>query len=310
MTMRFLAFSDLHHESDVFSHDAPSFLRAILLRGKEAGAAFAIQLGDFLHNLPKNGWLADEYAAADMPTYSVFGNHDTDRDEMDRILAMYRLERSYYSFDRGGYRFVALDPNYNRVNGELRHYAPGVPQGKGYLPREQIAWLEETVATSPYPCILCSHQSLERTDGIANRDEVWAVLCAANRRRPRSVILCINGHYHADYCTVVNGVCCLDLNSTSYHWCDVPNTLYPPEIYEKYPISANCLYYDKPLSALITLEGADRIRIEGAVGSYIVPVSREELLRVDQRRLSEERLCSPSIRSYEVDLTAGTVAII
>jgi hypothetical protein len=310
MSLRFLAFTDLHHEPATFLHDAPAFMRTILARGREAGASFAIQLGDFLRNLPENGWLADEYAEEALPTYNVFGNHDTDRDEMPRILEMYRLERSYYHFDCEGYRFIALDPNYSWVDGEVRHYAPGVSQGAGYIPREQIAWLEATVAESPYPCILCSHQSLERTDGVSNRDEVWRIICAANRRKPRSVILCINGHYHNDYCTVVNGVCCLDLNSSSYYWCGVEHALYPQEICEKYPLSTHCLYYMEPLSAVITLEGADRIRIEGTKGAYVTPISREELLRVDQGRLSEERLCSPSVRSYEVELTTGSVTII
>lgn len=310
MSLRFLAFTDLHHEPSVFPHDAPAFLRSILSRGKEAGASFAIQLGDFLHTLPENGWLADEYAEADMATYNVFGNHDTDQDEMPRILEMYRLERSYYHFDCEGYRIIVLDSNHNFANGELKHYAPGVPQGKGYVPPEQIAWLETVIAEAPGPCILCSHQSLERTDGIANRDEIWRIICAANRRKPRSVILCVNGHHHCDYCTVINGVCCLDLNSSSYYWCDVENTLYTRDIYEKYPISTHCLFYANPLSAVITLDGGGKIRIDGMAGDYMTPISREELLRVDQRRLSEERLCSPSIRSYEVDLTAGTVTII
>ena len=310
MTLRFLAFTDLHHECTVFPHDAPGFMRRILSRGRDGGASFAIQLGDFLHNLPENGWLADEYAEADLPTYNVFGNHDTDRDELGRILEMYRMERNYYHFDCEGYRVIVLDPNYNVIDGEIRHYAPGVPQWPGYIPPEQIAWLEATIADAPGPCILCSHQSLERTDGISNRDAVWRVICAANRRKPRSVILCINGHYHCDCCTMVNGVCCLDLNSSSYHWCDVENALYPQEYYEKYPLSSHCLYYAEPLSAMITLEGTEKIRIDGTVGAYITPISREELLRVDQRRLSDERLSSPSVRSYEVDLTTGTVTII
>ena len=229
---------------------------------------------------------------------------------MQRILDMYRLERSYYHFDCEGYRIIVLDPNYNFVGDELKHYAPGVPQGRGYIPPEPIAWLETAIAEAPGSCILCSHQSLERTDGISNRDEVWRVICAANRRKPRSVILCINGHNHCDCCTMVNGVCCLDLNSSSYHWCDVTNTLYTPEFYEKFPISTHCLYYATPLSALITVEGTEKICIEGAVGAFTLPIPREELLRVDQRRLSNERLCSPSVRSYEVDLTQGTVTII
>ena len=160
MSLRFLAFTDLHHEPSVFPHDAPAFLRSILSRGEAAGASFAIQLGDFLHTLPQNGWLADEYAEAKLPTYNVFGNHDTDQDEMPRILEMYRIERSYYHFDCEGYRIIVLDPNYNLINGEFKHYAPGVPQCRGYLPPEQLAWLETAITESPYPCILCSHQSL------------------------------------------------------------------------------------------------------------------------------------------------------
>lgn len=58
MSLRFLAFTDLHHEPESFPHDAPAFMRQMLSRGVDQGAAFAIQLGDFLHNLPTNGWLA------------------------------------------------------------------------------------------------------------------------------------------------------------------------------------------------------------------------------------------------------------
>ena len=49
MAFTFLAFTDLHHEPQVFPHDAPRFLDEILKRGIDARAAFAVQLGDFLH---------------------------------------------------------------------------------------------------------------------------------------------------------------------------------------------------------------------------------------------------------------------
>ena len=315
MSLKFLALTDLHHEPKVFPHNAPAFLDTILQRAVDSQAAFVIQLGDFLHTPAENITLADTYADFPLPTYNVFGNHDTDQEDLDYILNMYRLERSYYHFDRDGYRFIILDPNYAEVEGVLTHYAPAPQAGLrnhhlGEIPQEQLAWLEETIAESPYPCILCSHQSIERSDGIRNRDAVWKIICAANRRKPRSVILCINGHYHCDHCTIVNGVCCLDLNSTSYYWCDVTNTLYPQEIYDQFPLAAHCLYYRDPISAVLTLEGTDTIRIEGAKGEYITPVSREELLRVDQRRLSEERLCSPSGRSYVVNLVENKVEIL
>ena len=314
MSLTFLAFTDLHHEPQVFPHNAPVFLEKIRRRAIDANAAFVIQLGDFLHTPSINSSLADTYADFPMPIYNAFGNHDTDQEDLAYILRMYRLERSYYHFDKDGYRFIILDPNYAVVEGELTHYAPGPQAGQrshhlGELPPEQLAWLEKTIEESEYPCILCSHQSLERTDGIKNRDDVWRILCAANRRKAHKVILCINGHYHCDCCTFVNGVCCLDLNSSSYYWCDVKNALYSADIYEKYPLAANCLYYKNPLSAVITLCGTEEIRIAGTAGEYITPVSREMLLHLDQRRLSDARLCTPSIRNYTVNLSNGTISV-
>ena len=309
MAFTFLAFTDLHHEPQVFPHDAPRFLDEILKRGIDARADFAVQLGDFLHTPRLNGGLADVFNDAPIPAYNVFGNHDTDQEDCASILRMYRLERGYYFFDRGGYRFVVLDPNYSTVDGALIHYGPGQNRDHhlGQVPEEQLAWLEETVETSPFPCVLFSHQSLERTDGIKNRDEVWSILCRANRRRSRAVILAVNGHYHCDFCCFVNGVCCLDLNSSSYYWTDPENDLYPAEIVEKFPLAAHCLYYASPLSALISLHGTDRITVDGSHGGFLVPVTHGELLLLDQRRLSDERLCTPSIRSYRVDLGRQTV---
>jgi len=307
----FLAFTDLHHEPLVFPHDAPAYLDKILGRAEAEKVSFVIHLGDFLHTPELNAGLADTYAAHPLPTYSVFGNHDTDQENMDYILRMYRLEKNYYYFDRDGYRFIVLDPNYcTDEEGNYVHYAPRQqrPHYLGTLPAEQLKWLAETIETAPGPCILLSHQSLERTDGISNRDEVWQIICSANRRRENSVILCINGHYHCDYCSFFNGVCCLDLNSSSYHWTEAENSLYPEEYYERYPLTRNCLLYEKPLSAIITINGTESITVSGADGSFMASPSREVLIELsEKRRLSLERLCVPYISDYTVDLQAQTV---
>lgn len=124
---------------------------------------------------------------------------------------------------------------------------------------------------------------------------------------PRRLLKPIRGNYHCDFCCFVNGVCCLDLNSSSYYWTDPENHLYPAEIVEKFPLAAHCLYYSAPLSALISLHGTSRITVDGARGEFLRPVPQSELLRLDQRRLSDERICMPSIRSYSVDLDRQTV---
>jgi len=312
MSITFLALADLHHEPQVFPHDAQAFLNIMFERAKETQSAFMVQLGDFLHTPKLNGALADVYADLSLPTYNVVGNHDTDQESFEYILRMYRLGRGYYYFDQEGYRFIVLDPNYAVVDGVLTHYEPDNQGGKrnhqfGEIPPEQLTWLSETISDSPYPCVLFSHQSLERTDGILNRDAVWNIICSANRKKPRSVILCVNGHYHCDYCTIVNGVCCLDLNSSSYFWSGKENNLYTPDMYEKFPLARYTIYYNNPLSAVITIDGTDRIHISGAAGEYIVPISHEEILEMDQERLSDDRICTPSIRSYTVDLAKNSV---
>lgn len=52
MSLTFLAFADLHHEPQVFPHDAPAFLEIILQRATDSHAAFVIQMGTFCTPLP------------------------------------------------------------------------------------------------------------------------------------------------------------------------------------------------------------------------------------------------------------------
>lgn len=308
--VKFLIFTDLHYHSEIFIHDAPGYLRSILGRAYGDGAEFIMQLGDMLHVPEKNGWLADVYKRAELPTFGAIGNHENDEAPLSEILRLQKLENNYYFYDFSGFRFIVLDPNYCKSEGEYIHFAPEAARSEDfdYIPPDQLSWLAETIENSKYPCVLFSHQSLERTDGIKNRDEAWRLISAANRNRPYSVVMCVNGHYHCDYCTIVDGVCCLDLNSTAYHWTDPENSYYPAELYEKYPFLRHVITYDAPLSALITItsdETADRgfrIDVEGSRCGFMFDPTPEELLRIDTRRLSYARRCVPYIGSYQINL--------
>ncbi|MBQ7921210.1 MAG: metallophosphoesterase [Clostridia bacterium] len=308
---KFLAFTDLHHEPQVSPHDAEAYLQQILNRADAEEVSFVIQLGDLLHTPELNSALGDMYVSHPLPTYSAFGNHDTDLESLDYILRMYRLEKNYYYFDRDGYRFIVLDPNYCRDGeGNMVHYAPRQVREhrRGTIPQEQLDWLQETISESPHPCVIFSHQSLERTDGISNRDDVWHIICRANCRKEHSVILCVNGHHHCDYCTFINGVCCLDLNASAYHWADARNPRHPQEFCEKYPMTVNSLLYDSPLSAVITLEGTDRITVSGAAGKFMFSPTREDVLQMTcKRRLCTDRICVPYISDYQIDLKKNSV---
>ena len=298
---RFLVFSDLHYEPGVLCSDSPARLQTILARAERENVSFVIQLGDFCHNREKNGWLIDQYLSSPIPVYSGFGNHDTDRMTVEENLALFHMENNYYFFDRGGYRFLMLDPNYDFDGKECRHYAPGLQRhsNRGYLPPEQLAWLDKTLRESPYPCILFSHESAERTNGILNRDDAWNIISAVHIETAVRVLLWINGHYHCDNFTVINDVCCLDLNSVSYYWSGVENHCYTEEEYQKTSLLKYCLFYDTALSAVITLNGSESLSVSGTEGNFLGNPSEDEILRLDQLRISDSRRTVPYISNYQ-----------
>lgn len=301
---KFLVFTDLHYSRLLISADANVRLTKIMERAITEKVAFVMQLGDFLHEPNENGWLAGTYWNYDIPTYSAIGNHDTDCGDVSEVISLYHMSKNYYYFEEKGYRFIVLDPNYGMIQNVVVHYGTDQrrPNNCGYLPQEQLEWLEKTIAESDLPCILFSHESLERTDGIINRDDAWKIICAANRHRVNSVILCVNGHYHNNACGFVNDVCCLDLNSASYHWTDEKNNYYPVEWYEKYSLTANCIGYDTALSAILTLKGNKEIVVNGCMGGFLFSPNENEIRRLDQRRLSDSRICVPYIGNYVIDL--------
>ena len=301
---KFMVFTDLHYNMQEIGVDADMRLASIMERAELEEVAFVIQLGDFLHDPVKTGWLAKSYVNSPLPAYSALGNHDTDMVGMEYIMQLFKMNHNYYFFDAGGYRFIVLDPNYTVVQGKAVHYEPQQKRenNRGFLPMEELVWMKQVIMESPYPCILFSHQSLERTDGISNRDDAWEIICEANRKCKDSVILCINGHYHCDDVNFINDVCCLDLNSSTYHWTDVENHYYPKEYYMRYPAAAHCIGYDTALSAVISLKGTEQIMVQGCQGEFLFSPDEEEILRLDQRRLSQSRVCIPRIRNYRIDL--------
>lgn len=308
-TCTFLAFGDLHHQPGTYYDDKEARWDKILARSLEDQAEFIVGLGDYVHDPDKNRGLADRMMAAPKDLYCCIGNHDTDEWPLERALALYRMPHNYYFVDRSGYRWILLDANYTINDGEYVHYGPGVERQtkRGAIPPEQLRWLEQTIADSPFPCVLLSHHSIERPDGMLNRDEVWEILRRANETHRHKVMLYINGHHHRDHCTIVDGVCCLDLNSAAYQYIDPPFPRYSDQVLALCRSMAYTLNFSEPLSALITLEGDARIHIRGLTGTFMFDLTDEDVEEIDIHRLSYLRRSVPFIRDYEVDLDAETV---
>lgn len=308
MNCTFLAFADLHHYPGEFLDDKSERWDKIVARSIEENAAFIVGLGDYVHEPEKNRAFVQRMMTAPKDLYCCLGNHDTEHASLEYVLPLYRMPHNYYYFDRNGYRFVVLDANYSLIDGEYLHYNPGVARHKpGVIPPEQMAWLERTIDEADSPCILLCHHSIERPDGILNRHDLWSVICRANEKRPRAVMLYINGHHHRDFCTVLNGVCCLELNSAAYQYINPPFPRYAAEVLALAHGMAYTMNFSEPLSALITLEGDSRISIRGLTGEFLFGLTDADVEEMDKGRLSYLRRSVPFIRDYEVDLTAETV---
>lgn len=306
---RFLAFGDLHHYPGEFYDDKEERWEKILARSMAENAEFIVGLGDYVHEPQKNGALARRMTSSPKTLYCCLGNHDTEHAPLDYALTLYRMPHNYYCFDRSGYRFIVLDANYSLIDGEYIHYNPGVARHKpGVIPPEQVAWLRQVLDESDIPCVLLCHHSIERPDGILNRQELWDVIISANEKRLHTVILYINGHHHRDHCTVMNGVCCLDLNSAAYQYINPPFPRYRDEVLALAHGMAFTMNFSEPLSALIALEGDTRISIRGLTGEFMFGLTDSDVEEMDQGRLSYARRSVPFIRDYEVDLQTGSVA--
>lgn len=308
MNCTFLAFGDLHHYPGEFLDDKWERWDKIVARSVEEKAAFIVGLGDYVHEPEKNRDFAENMLNAPKDLYLALGNHDTEHSSLAYVLSLYQLPHNYYYFDCDGYRFIVLDANYSYIDGEYLHYNPGVARHKpGVIPPDQLAWLVQVIDESDHPCVLLSHHSIERPDGILNRHDLWKVIDKANAKRPHAVMLYINGHHHRDHCTIVNGVCCLDLNSAAYQYISPPFPRYPAEVLALAHGMAYTMNFSEPLSAMITLEGDAKIRIRGLTGEFLFGLTEADVEEMDQGRLSYLRRSVPFIRDYEVDLNAATV---
>lgn len=283
--MKFSVFADLHYYPGVFLRGTMNDLAFIQERAEKQNVDFIIHVGDLTHGPSKTPEIVNMYNDFHIPSYHCMGNHDTDNTSYEETLRMYNMPDGHYYFDNGGYRFIICDPNYILLDGEYIHYSLGNyfkhPEARGHMPPEQLKWLEDTIADSPYPCVLLSHQSFEREvltvgSGVAQEfQEVRRIINDANRRKKHSVIMCINGHLHRDFIRILDNVCYFDLNSTSYDYLQKAHDLYPEELMRENTLLHKTVVYNDPIHAIITLEGST-ITIDGMESSMFMGINREQ----------------------------------
>ncbi len=222
--LRFGLVTDLHaHDLDSplegkwMSHTEER-LDAFTSDMNEWSPDFVIELGDFI-----NGWLvlgvepgdparipdllawADAlYARYDGVRYHVIGNHDLYNLDKATYLDVLGQDTTYYSFDAGAYHFVVLDVQYALDGTDLANTYTGVA---GFVPPQEMAWLQADLAASTQPTVVCVHQRLDdylaewERPTVLNQDDVQALFAADG-----DVIAVLQGHDHANVHNVIDEV--------------------------------------------------------------------------------------------------------
>lgn len=304
-TMKFLLFSDFHHSAGLFKGGTVEHIKLFEQRAKETGCDMMIHAGDFCHGTDHSMDAVEAYNNSEIPTYHCLGNHDSDFTPLPKVLEAYKMENDYYFFDRGGYRFIVYDTNYIKeedgsyVHFDVLNYKPKASSMLYYMPPKELEWLRETIESSEFPCVLIGHESIERVDGIKNRDEIMKLINDANKKKKHSVIMCINGHYHRDHVSVIENVCYLDVNSTICDWVENKHELFPEELNKSIKYMKHSIIYNDPLHAIVTLEG-NRIRIEGMESSMFMGITVEMTGNPKYDRMGRE--ARPYVGSVDITL--------
>jgi hypothetical protein len=166
---------------------------------------------------------------------------------------------------------------------------------------KDVEYIVEWVRNHGAHLLTCekAHLNAEQGANVFRNPIVRRIINAANRKKPHSVPLCINGHHHRDNLRILDGVCYWDLNSTSYDWIDTPHSLYPAELYEQHRLVGNTVVYSDLLYAVVELNGTT-VRIRGKESSMLYGISRQHTDNPVYDAMG--RPVSPTIQSVEITL--------
>ncbi|WP_160718067.1 metallophosphoesterase family protein [Chitinophaga solisilvae] len=256
--IRFGVIADLHHD---IMHDAPERLSAFISAMNQEKPDFILQMGDFCYPKKENQPLMDIWNRFSGPRYHVIGNHDTDGGfTREQVVEFWKAKGKYYSFDSNGFHFVILDGNEHNSS---KSRPPGYAR---YISSTQLQWLQEDLAATALPTIVCCHQGLDNdAGGLENGTLLRYTLEQANQRGKHKVILVLSGHHHQDYYNHINGIHYVQINSASYQWLGekYKEIRYSADIDKTHPWIKYTVPYKEPLWATIEITDNGSITIKG-----------------------------------------------
>jgi 3',5'-cyclic-AMP phosphodiesterase len=261
--LRLGVITDVHQD---VMHDGVERLAAFIQSARDAEVDFIVQLGDFCQPHERNRPFLEAWDQFAGPRYHVLGNHDMDGGRgRDHTVEFYGMPSRYYSFDRGGIRFIVLDGNDpgGATGGYARHVAS-----------EQQAWLDGRLAACALPVIVLIHQPLESSGGVDNREAVRAVLEKSRGESCPGVVACLSGHLHRDYVRPINGIAHVQINSASYVWLPAKarRQVYREALHQAHPYLDHVAPYRDPLWAIVTVDhDAGTLAVQGRSSAWVGP---------------------------------------
>lgn len=189
----------LEESATQFERDKPAFLIEL---GDLIDAADSVEVEQrYLKTVNR------EFSAICKDRHYVLGNHCVDTLKKEEFLGEVEQEKSYYSFDRGGFHFVVLDSCFR---------ADGVPYARknfkwtdANIPAAELEWVETDLNATEKQVIVFAHQRLDvsNSHGVKNNADVRKLLESSGK-----VLAVFQGHSHQNdikeiggihYCTLV-----------------------------------------------------------------------------------------------------------
>ena len=167
-----------------------------------------VELGDFIDAADSIDVEKDylkrihrEFQALPGKKHYVLGNHCVHTLTKEEFLDGVGQDKSYYSFDAGGFHFVVLDACFR---------SDGQPYGRKNfqwtdpnIPAEQIEWLQADLKATNGKVIVFVHQRLDVSNnhGVKNASQVRKVLEQSGK-----VLAVFQGHSHKNDLKEINGI--------------------------------------------------------------------------------------------------------
>ena len=273
----FAVVSDLHQD---IAHDAEERLGTFLRAANDNQVDFIIELGDFCMPKEENKPFLKRWQDYAGEKYMLLGNHDMDNCSKEEVMQFIGMNNRYYSFDKGDFHFVILDPN-NIYDGEK--YIPyengnyfGYGEKVSYVDPEQVEWLKKDLQATDKRCIIFSHQSFECSS--QNREDIRKIFEDENLRAGyKKVAVAFSGHDHTNYMKEINGIAYIQINSASNQWVGEKYACperFSDEINQKRPALKYTLPYKDALYGIVTLTG-DGMQLKGVKSEFIAPGPEE-----------------------------------